>query len=278
MTDVTDRIQKAPARRFRRYSEHKDSGVGWLGEMPAHWEVGRLKDHGILIGGAGFPHDYQGTEDEVLPFYKVGDLSASSDGRYMGKGPHTVSFEIAAKLRAHVIPEQSIIYAKIGAALLLNRRRITTMACCIDNNMSAYLPHREDLASKWAFYWTTIVDFAGLANPGAVPSLSEGDQVDIPIVVPPMAEQRAIAAFLDRETAKIDGLVARKERLIELLQEKRTALITRAVTRGLDPNVPMKDSGVEWLGEIPAHWDTKKVKLRSDSSRCSRSVTGESSI
>ena len=68
-------------------------------------------------------------------------------------------------------------------------------------------------------------------------------------------EQRAIAAFLDRETARIDGLVAKKERLIELLQEKRTALITRAVTKGLDPNVPMKDSGVEWLGEIPAHWD-----------------------
>ena len=72
---------------------------------------------------------------------------------------------------------------------------------------------------------------------------------------PPPAEQRAIANFLDRETAKIDGLVARKERLIELLQEKRTALITRAVTRGLDPDVPMKDSGVEWLGEIPKHWE-----------------------
>ena len=72
-------------------------------------------------------------------------------------------------------------------------------------------------------------------------------------------EQRAIAAFLGRETAKIDALVAKKERLIELLQEKRTALITRAVTRGLDPSVPMKDSGVEWLGEIPAHWGVKRL-------------------
>ena len=76
---------------------------------------------------------------------------------------------------------------------------------------------------------------------------------------PPPAEQHAIAGFLDRETAKIDGLVARKERLIELLQEKRTALITRAVTRGLDPDVPMKDSGVEWLGELPEHWVTWKA-------------------
>ena len=70
----------------------------------------------------------------------------------------------------------------------------------------------------------------------------------------------AIAAFLDRETARIDALVAKKERLIELLQEKRTALITRAVTKGLDPNVPMKDSGVEWLGEIPAHWEVKPLR------------------
>ena len=90
--------------------------------------------------------------------------------------------------------------------------------------------------------------------------LASEDLQSVDLSVPPLDEQRAIADFLDRETAKIDGLVARKERLIELLQEKRTALITRAVTRGLDPNVPMKDSGVEWLGEIPVHWDVKRLK------------------
>ncbi len=82
----------------------------------------------------------------------------------------------------------------------------------------------------------------------------------IRVPVGPRDEQCAIADFLDRETAKIDGLVARKQRLIELFQEKRTALITRAVTRGLDPNVPMKDSGVEWLGQVPAHWDARPLK------------------
>jgi type I restriction enzyme S subunit len=82
-------------------------------------------------------------------------------------------------------------------------------------------------------------------------------------IVPSTIEQHAIAAFLDRETTKIDALVAKEERLIELLQEKRAALITRAVTKGLDPNVPMKDSGVEWLGEIPAYWETKPLKALS---------------
>jgi type I restriction enzyme, S subunit len=81
-----------------------------------------------------------------------------------------------------------------------------------------------------------------------------------PTIVPPINEQARIVRFLDRETAKIDELVAKKERLIELLQEKRSALITRAVTKGLDPNVPMKDSGVEWLGEIPAHWEVKQIR------------------
>ena len=80
------------------------------------------------------------------------------------------------------------------------------------------------------------------------------------VALPPLPEQHAIADFLDRETAKTDALVAKKERLIELLQEKRAALITRAVTRGLDPNVPMKDSGVEWLGEIPVQWEVRPLK------------------
>ena len=78
--------------------------------------------------------------------------------------------------------------------------------------------------------------------------------------LPPLPEQRAIANFLDRKTAAIDELIRAKERLIELLQEKRQALITQAVTKGLDPNVPMKDSGIEWLGEVPSHWDVRKLK------------------
>ena len=91
------------------------------------------------------------------------------------------------------------------------------------------------------------------------PKLMNNVMAGIRVQVPPLSEQRVIAAFLDRETGKIDALVAKKERLIELLREKRTALITHAATKGLDPDVLMKDSGVEWLGKIPAHWEVKKV-------------------
>ena len=90
---------------------------------------------------------------------------------------------------------------------------------------------------------------------------------NMPVYLPSMFEQRAIADFLDRETEKIDALVAKKQRLIELLQEKRTALISHAVTKGLDADVPMKDSGVEWLGQIPSHWDAQPL------ARCLRRIT-----
>ena len=246
--------------RFKPYLSYKDSGVEWLGEIPAYWDVRRLKDYGKLLGGSGFPHEHQGIEGEELPFYKVGDLVHAPDGKTLGMPPHSISRRTALELRARVIPQCSIVYAKIGAALYLNRRRITPTQCCIDNNMTAYAPHQTKATSGWSFYWMTNLDFGALANPGAVPSLSEGYQSTLPLLVPPIAEQEYISGFLDWETAKIDALIAKKERLIELLQEKRTGLITQMVTKGLDPNVPMKDSGVEWLGEIPAHWDILQLR------------------
>ncbi|MDZ5646981.1 restriction endonuclease subunit S [Nitrospirillum sp. BR 11828] len=244
-----------------RYAEYKDSGIEWLGEVPAHWEIKRLKQVGRLVGGAGFPHEYQDKEGEDFPFYKVSDLGISLDGRNMGIPGNSVSRDISIILGAKIIPNGSIIYAKIGAALLLNRRRVTVIDCCIDNNMSAFVPHLEKISSSWAWYWLSIVDFGKFVNPGAVPSLSEGDQSILPFLVPDIQEQHAITAFLDRETAKIDALIAEQERLIALLAEKRQAVISHAVTKGLNPAAPMKDSGIDWLGEVPAHWEVKRLKF-----------------
>ena len=226
--------------------------------FPAHWATGRLKNFGTFISGSGFPHEFQGIIGEALPFYKVADLATTSEDHYMGLPPNTVSYETASRLHAHIIPSGAIVYAKIGAALFLNRRRITTLPCCIDNNMTGYVPNERYFDIGWAFYWTTILDLGRLANPGAVPSLSEGEQKQLPAAVPPIAEQRTIADYLDRETARLDALVAAKEQVIGLLAEKRRALITRAVTRGLDPRAPLRDSGIPWLGQIPTHWETHK--------------------
>jgi len=219
-----------------------------------------LKRIGDLQAGAGFPDDEQGLQTEGIPFFKVGDMSVPGNERGMREFQHTVSEATARRLRAFVFPPGTIVFAKVGAALMLSRRRLLTRPSCIDNNMMGFMPLECDVT--WAMYWLNGLDMGELANPGAVPSVNEGQMRDTPAIAPPEAEQRAIAAFLDRETARIDALVAKKERLIELLQEQRTALITRAVTKGLDPNILMKDSGVEWLGEIPAHWDVAPVYAR----------------
>ena len=212
----------------------RPSGVEWLGEAPAHWEVARLKDVGRLIAGSAFPEALQGVEGAELPFFKVGDLAKSRDGRWLEDSEHTVSYEIAAEIRARVIPQESVVYAKIGAALLLNRRCVTARPSCIDNNMTAYVPDRDQITTDWALYTLSLLDFGEHVNPGAVPSLSEGDQAILPLPVPPLDEQRAIAAYLDAETERLDTLMARVETAIERLREHRTALITAAVTGQVD--------------------------------------------
>jgi len=253
-----DAPAKKPLRQFKPYPAYKDSGVEWLGEIPAHWRVVALKRIGDLQAGAGFPEDEQGVANEEIPFFKVGDMGAPGNEREMRECQHTVSESTARRLGAFVFSAGTIVFAKVGAALMLNRRRLLIRLSCIDNNMMGFMSC--DCDPVWAMHWLSGLDMGELANPGAVPSVNEGQMRETPAAVPPRPEQSAIAAFLDRETARIDALVAKKERLIELLQEKRTALITRAVTRGLDPNVPMKDSGVEWLGETTAHWEFTPLK------------------
>ena len=210
------------------------SSVEWLGEIPEHWKVGRLKDAGRLVAGSAFPEALQGIDGEVLPFFKVGDLKKATDGLWMTESDHTISHESAAMIKARVIPAGAVVYAKIGAALLLNRRRITSKPACIDNNMSAYIPDKNLTTMRWALYALSLLDFSIYVNPGAIPSLSEGDQADLPIPLPPIAEQRAIAAYLDDKTQRIDALSSKTATAIELLAEYRTALVTAAVTGQID--------------------------------------------
>lgn len=246
---------------FKTYPEYKSTKFPWIGDLPVDWDVRRLKEVGQLFAGAGFPHEYQNVQGEELYFYKVGDLNLSENGKTLLASPHSISKETAKVLRATIIPKDSIVYAKIGAALLLNRRRMTTAECCIDNNMTAYVANAEEVTPEWAFYWLSTIDFGEHVNPGAIPSFSEGYQSVLPIPIPPLHEQQAIARFLDFKTTQIDALIAKKLALLDKLAEKRTALISHAVTKGLDPSVPMKDSGVEWLGQIPANWATKRLRF-----------------
>jgi type I restriction enzyme S subunit len=146
--------------------------------------------------------------------------------------------------------------ATIGRLGVLGVAATVNQACCVFSN-----PKQID--ARFWFYWLQMRrDYLiSLGYGGGQPNLSQGLLRSLRVPLPPLTEQQRMAAFLDRETVKIDALVAQKERLIALLQEKRTALITRAVTKGLDPNVPMKDSGVESIGAIPVHWNLSRIAM-----------------
>ena len=210
----------------------KDSGVEWLGEIPAHWEVKRLKHLGKLQGGAGFPHEEQWDTTQEYPFFKVGDMGVAANQRYMVEYQHTVSSETASRLGAYLFPVSTIVFAKVGAALLLNRRRMIVRESCIDNNMMGFIPSHAE--PDWMMYWLSGLDFGKLANPGAVPSVNEGQMREQEAVLPPSSEQRAIADFLDRETARLDSLIVKVKEAIERLRELRVALISAAVTGRID--------------------------------------------
>lgn len=239
---------------YKPYPVYKDSGVEWLGAVPEHWDIRSVKSLARLDGGAGFPDDEQGQSDNPIPFFKVAELASGL--RYTA---NTVTEETAKRLGAKIFPPGTLVFAKVGAALLLNRRCLLDMPACLDNNMMALLPGAYE--SQWLFWLFSTLDMGVIANPGAVPSINQEQVGNIRLGVPTTAEQKSIAQILSRETARIDALIKKKTRFNELLREKRQALITHAVTKGLNPNVKMKDSGVEWLGAVPEHWGVKPLKL-----------------
>lgn len=211
----------------------KPSGVEWLGDVPEHWEVHKLGRLGRFRAGAGFPDTHQGQLGLPIPFFKVGDLNRADSRGAMVEAQHTITADTAATLRAAIFPPSAIVFAKVGAALLLQRFRWLDRPACIDNNMMGFeLSPAADL--RFTLYRLPLIDLSRIANPGAVPSINEGQLSELRLALPPLPEQRAIAAFLDSETAKIDGLIAEAESAITLLQERRSALISAAVTGQID--------------------------------------------
>ena len=248
VTEAIERIEEALRLRFRQYPAYKDSGVEWLGTIPSNWEVKRLTDLANLVNG--FPFDSKLFDrSHGIPLVRIRDLfNTTTEVKWSGDPVPEADIH-DGDILIGMDGDFSVAWWAQGPALLNQR------LCCSR-------ARSECISQRYMFYCLPfpLKALNDVTYATTVKHLSSLDVLKFRLPIPSHNEQRGIAAFLDRETAKIDGLVARKERLIELLQEKRTALITRAVTRGLDPNVPKKDSGVEWLDKIPAHWEVKRLK------------------
>ncbi len=255
------------ARQFESYPTYKDSGVEWLSEIPAHWEVKRLRHlvRRIEQGWSPVAEDRHAALDE----WGVIKLSAVSKGKFLGHEHKALPADLAPDTR-YEIHEGDFLLTRantpdlVGDVCVAHGVRGGLMLCDLVYRLQLF---DEEVVSTYLAYWLLSragrhqVEIDARGSSQSMVKVSQGLIRAWAVVVPPLEEQRAIAGFLTRETARIDVLVAKKEQLIELLQEKRTALITRAVTQGLDPNVPMKNSGVAWLGEIPAHWEVKRTKF-----------------
>lgn len=259
------------ASRYTPYPRYRDSGVDWLGEIPAHWDVRRLK-YLATLNPESLPED---TDPELeIVYVDIGGVDGL--GRIVEK--ESLTFGSAPTRARRIVRNGDVIVSTVRTYL----RAIAEINCPEPNLVVstgfAVVRPRRDLRSDYAAYALRAPYFVErvVAHSKGVsfPAINESEMATFELALPPLNEQRAIAAFLDRETAKIDALVAKKERLIELLQEKRNALISQAVTKGLDPNVPMKDSGVDWLGEIPAHWEVMPLK-RITSLKAGEAITSE---
>ena len=211
----------------------KDSGIEWLGEVPAHWSVCRLKHLGDFAAGAGFPHEDQGVEGEELSFHKVNALGQADSEGYLLPSENTVSIDTARRLRAFVFPPNSIVFAKIGAAMLLGRFRMLRHSSCLDNNMMGFVTDPQNDAG-FVLKLMSQVQFDLIANPGTVPSLNEGQIANVVVAVPERLEQMEIAKYLVAFSGKLARLEAEAEAAITLLQERRSALISAAVTGKID--------------------------------------------
>ena len=222
------------------YPAYKPSGVPWLGDVPEHWDVFPIKRIASFKSGAGFPVDEQGDLESELPFLKVSDMTTPGNAVWMGAAANTVSRETAARLGAFVFPPGSIVFPKVGGALLTNKRRLLRRASCIDNNVMGCVVESGDL--MFLFAVLRQLDLGRMAKPGPVPAIGEGEVREIKVAMPSKPTQLAIVRFLDYADRRIRRYIRAKERLIELLEEEKQAIIHGAVTRGLDPNVALKPS------------------------------------
>jgi type I restriction enzyme, S subunit len=254
-------------RRFRPYPTYKDSGVGWLRQIPSHWAVMRLRSTVTSCQNGVWGDEPNGLTD--VPCVRVADFDRVAFRVDMVE-PTLRSIERRV-LQTRGLHTGDLLLEKsgggenqpVGAVVLYDHE---ALAVC--SNFVARMSVADGFLPRFLVYLHAAL-YAARINTRSIKQSTGIQNLDSPnyltevAAFPHMGEQQAIAAFLDRETTRIDALVTKKERLIELLQEKRTALITRAVTKGLDPTVSMKDSGVEWLGEIPAHWHVKPLKAVS---------------
>ena len=265
---MTNQFEATQRPRFLPYPEYRDTNVEWLSEIPAHWDIQRTKFAAMLRSGhTPSRQNPQYWVDCTIPWFGLSDVWQIRDGEveYVRDTVEKISEIGLANSAARLLPKGTVILsrtASVGFSAILGVDMATTQDfvnwICGSSIRPEYLLY---------VFRAMEPEFRRLTMGSTHQTIYMHDVSAFVTPIPPIYEQDQIVSFIRRETTRIDVLVARKERLIQLLREKRMALITSAVTRGIDPSAAMKDSGVELLGEIPANWDAARLwRLCSTSS------------
>lgn len=246
---------------FPRYPEYKDSGIDWLGTVPKHWGTGSMRWlTRRYSGGTPDKNNLEYWEQGTIPWLNSGAVN----DRLIKEPSCLISREAFENSSAKWIPAGALVMALAGQGKTKGMVAQLSIPTTCNQSMAAIIPGAE-LDPRFLYWWLD-------SNYQNIRNLAGGDLRDglnlellgnIQCPLPQAREQEAIAAFLDKETAKIDALISEQEQLIALLKEKRQAVISHAVTKGLNPHVSMKDSGVKWLGQIPDQWSVKRLKFIS---------------
>ena len=214
---------------MEQYDNYKDSDIAWLENVPNHWDIAPYKRAVIIKNGKDYK-DVQVNEGGFPVIGSGGEFAKASNYLYDG--------EVILMGRKGTINKPLYFKGKFWS--------VDTMFYCIP---------RKAVCGKYIYYQATIFPFNLYSTSTALPSMTQSDLCNNPIVLPPLAEQQQIASYLDTKTEKIDKMIAKAKKKIEYLGKLKQSVITRAVTRGLNPNAPLKNSGVKWIGDIPIHWD-----------------------
>ncbi len=254
--------------RYKPYSSYKSSGIEWIGNIPEDWKVRRIKTFvKKCINGVWGEEALDDKNDIVC--IRVADF----DMNIMGVSPKNLTIRNInpSHQKSRILCENDILIEKSGGGEKQPVGRVVNynlanQAVC--SNFIGKIELSNIISRFMVYYFFTL--YSGGINQKAVKQTTGIQNLDLEfylnekITIPPITEQQRIADFLDRKTGKIDELIGKKERMIDLLKEKRAAIINHAVTRGLNPDVPLKPSSIDWIGDIPECWEVRRLKFLVD--------------
>lgn len=242
---------------MKQYESYKESGIEWLGQIPSHWNIVHIKNFFQVISGATPDSSNTNYWDGDIKWITPADFKTSD--HFVSTGKRNITEEGYNSCGTSLVPAGSLIFSKRAP---IGTVAISSNVLCTNQGCLSCVPFEKICYSPYYYYLFSVLTeaFEMLGSGSTFLEISANNFLNFPISAPPFKEQQTIAAYLDYKVSQIDAAIAEKDQMLEDLKAYRSAIISEAVTKGLDKDVEMKDSGIDWLGMIPAKWDCSSLK------------------